>query len=128
MVKYSYVDQSKRFDQTLCNPLVGRGRVCNGAGVVVSKYHSSCVLCQCALGDFARINRSAVDCAFEGLFNFDDVVLSGEDSRTWRRWSQGEGEQGDRKIPYSAWRLLLIELGLANNAANALKAAEGSRT
>ena len=59
VVKYSYVDQSKRFDQTLCNPLVGRGRVCNGAGVVVSKYHSSCVLCQCALGDFARINIAA---------------------------------------------------------------------
>ncbi len=67
--------------------------------------------------------------ALSGLTGRELCLLAGvEDSRTWRRWSQGEGEQGARKIPYSAWRLLLIELGLANNAANALKAAEGSRT
>lgn len=56
-------------------------------------------------------------------------LLAGvEDLRTWRRWSQEEGEKGARKIPYSAWRLLLIELNLVDNARGSLAAAETPRT
>lgn len=35
-----------------------------------------------------------------------------DDHRTWRRWSQDADQPGARKIPYSAWHLLLRELGL----------------
>lgn len=34
-----------------------------------------------------------------------------EDQRSWRRWSQEPEEPSARQIPYSAWRLLLLELG-----------------
>lgn len=40
------------------------------------------------------------------------AIVGMEDHRTWRRWSQDADAAGHRKIPYSAWRLLLLELDL----------------
>lgn len=40
------------------------------------------------------------------------ALVGVEDQRTWRRWSQEASAPGARQMPYSAWRLLLIELGL----------------
>jgi hypothetical protein len=36
------------------------------------------------------------------------------DARTWRRWSQESDKAGARPIPYSTWRLLLLELGIVD--------------
>ena len=43
-----------------------------------------------------------------GLTGSQTGALLGVDGRTVRRWTGGE-----RDMPYSAWRLLLIEIGLA---------------
>ena len=52
-----------------------------------------------------------------GLTGRELCALAGvEDHRTWRRWSQEPGQAGARQIPYSAWRLLLLELGLCSDA------------
>lgn len=60
-------------------------------------------------------------CGAELKVSHDDAVRAGrelcilvgiEDQRTWRRWSQDSDAPGSRQIPYSAWRLLLLELGL----------------
>lgn len=51
--------------------------------------------------------------AASGLTGRELCILVGiEDQRTWRRWSQDSDAPGSRQIPYSAWRLLLLELGL----------------
>ncbi len=40
------------------------------------------------------------------------AMVGVKDHRTFRRWTANQEEAGARQIPYSAWRLLLIELGL----------------
>ena len=51
--------------------------------------------------------------AISGLTGKELCALAGvEDHRTWRRWSQDPEQAGARQIPYSTWRLLLLELGL----------------
>jgi hypothetical protein len=51
--------------------------------------------------------------SLSGLTGRELCLLAGvEDPRTWRRWSQESSEAGARQIPYSAWRLLLLEMNL----------------
>ncbi len=50
-----------------------------------------------------------------GLTGRELCALVGlEDTRTWRRWSQEARAPAGKQIPYSAWRLLLFELGLVD--------------
>ncbi len=51
---------------------------------------------------------------FSGLTGGELAKLAGVDARTWRKWTAPpDNEKGSfRQIPYAAWRLLLIELGL----------------
>lgn len=54
--------------------------------------------------------------AISGLTGRELSELAGmDDHRTWRRWSQDEDQAGHRRIPYSAWRLLVLELGLVSH-------------
>jgi DNA-binding transcriptional regulator YiaG len=50
--------------------------------------------------------RAALDAG--GLTGATAAALLGVSGRTLRKWTSGE-----RDIPYSAWRLLIISLGLA---------------
>ena len=50
--------------------------------------------------------RAALDAG--GLTGATAAALLGVSGRTLRKWTGG-----DRDIPYSAWRLLIISLGLA---------------
>ncbi|GAB5451845.1 MAG: hypothetical protein Hals2KO_21730 [Halioglobus sp.] len=55
--------------------------------------------------------------AISGLTGRELCALVGlEDARTWRRWSQDAGAAQARQIPYSAWRLLLFELGIVHDS------------
>ncbi|MEM9151634.1 MAG: hypothetical protein AAGB19_14430 [Cyanobacteria bacterium P01_F01_bin.3] len=52
--------------------------------------------------------------AISGLTGRELSELVGlEDPRGWRRWSQDSDAPGARQIPYTAWRMLVLELGLA---------------
>jgi len=42
----------------------------------------------------------------------DLAKLAGVEPRTFRKWVAPPDARNSAKIPYSAWRLLLIELGL----------------
>ncbi len=38
--------------------------------------------------------------------------ITGSDARSVRRWTAKEGSKGHKYIPYAAWRLLLIYVGI----------------
>tara|TARA_B100001540_G_scaffold145197_1_gene128741 strand:+ start:1418 stop:1741 length:324 start_codon:yes stop_codon:yes gene_type:complete len=50
------------------------------------------------------------------------ALVGMEDHRTWRRWSQEPDQAGHRQIPYAAWRLLVLELGLVRHRSTGVKA------
>lgn len=55
--------------------------------------------------------------AVSGLTGRELCTIAGvADQRSWRRWSQDAADAGARQIPYSAWRLLLLELGIVKPA------------
>src|SRR5690554_1449059 len=77
-----------------------------------------------------RVNPSSLYRSVDARYKaptFEDVralkALSGEtgselaarlgvDARAWRRWTAPPGSVSAHAIPYPAWRLLLIELGV----------------
>jgi len=52
-----------------------------------------------------------------GMTGGELARMVGVDARTWRAWSAPQSAERRQRIPYAAWRLLLIECGFVKNSA-----------
>lgn len=69
--------------------------------------------------DFEAPNDSDVRALKDitGMTGGELARMVGVDARTWRAWSAPQSAERRQRIPYAAWRLLLIECGFEKTSA-----------
>ncbi len=82
VIQYAHFDQVQRLFQPCGQGAIREAGVRATGGVVVNDNHSSCVMCEGALDDLARVNTGAIDASVKKGLECQNAMASIEKNHT----------------------------------------------